>query len=334
MNPPLERTENGFQSAWRDQLSRFLRLKRSIGYKYQEEERLLNVLDGFLQAVPDDRAPLVDRDMAKDFVARRGNESDANRAHRLTILRQFCRFLALEEPRSFVPPRQFLQINRRRFIPRIMTRAEGRRFVDGCLAYPAAHCAPIRGIVKGAALLLLFLTGLRAGEAVRLSVQDVDLEAGVLHIRDTKFGKSRFVPVASDLAARLRLCQDVITARLGRRQPSQPFFCASAGNRYTVSALRDSFHQVLTRAGIVWQGEGNRLRLHDLRHNAAVLRMLLWYEEGVAMDAKLPLLATYLGHRSLAGTQRYLHLTQELLAVVASRYQACFGNIISDGEAL
>ena len=87
-------------------------------------------------------------------------------------------------------------------------------------------------------------------------------------------------------------------------------------------------------AGIVWQGEGKRLRLHDLRHNAAVLRMLLWYEEGAEMEAKLPLLATYLGHYSLDGTQRYLHLTQELLAVANSRYQACFGDIISDGVML
>ena len=104
MKPPLDIAEDKFQSAWRDHLLRFLVIKRSIGYKYIAEERLLIVLDRFLQSVPKHRATLFDRDMAKDLVSRRGNESDANRSHRLTKLRQFCRFLALEEPAVFIPP--------------------------------------------------------------------------------------------------------------------------------------------------------------------------------------------------------------------------------------
>ena len=331
MNPPLETVKNKFKSTWRDHLHRFLLLKRSIGYKYKSEEWHLTALDRFLQAMPRKKVALFSRDMAKKFVARQGNESDSHRSHRLTILRQFCRFLALEEPLIFIPPTRFLEINRRRFTPRILTRAEGRSFMESCLTFPPAHCSPTRGIVLGTAMLLLFLTGMRAGEAVRLKVQDVDLESGVLHVRDTKFGKSRFVPVASDLVVRLRLCQDATTVRLGQQKPDQPFFCHSTGKPYSISALQDSFHHALSRVGIAWRGEGKRLRLHDLRHNAAMLRLLLWYEEGAAMESKLPLLATYLGHHSLVGTQRYLHLTEELLTLANSRYQACFGDIISDG---
>jgi integrase len=331
MTPPQEKTENKFQSSWRDHLHRFLLLKRSIGYKYRGEEDLLAALDRFLQSVPRGKAPGFSREMAKEFVARRGIESDTNRSHRLSILRQFCRFLALESPAVFIPPTRFLKINRSQFTPRILTRAEGRIFLENCRVFPPAYCSPIRGIVLGSALMLLFLTGMRAGEVLRLKVQDVDLDSGVLQVRDTKFGKSRFVPVASDLLMRLRLSQYAIADRLGQRHAAQPFFCHSSGKPYSLSALRGAFHQVLTLAGIVWQGKGKRLRLHDLRHNAAVLRMLLWYEEGADMEAKLPLLATYLGHSSLVGTQRYLHLTQELLAVANSRYQARFGDIISDG---
>ena len=329
-----EKTKNRFKSHWRDHLHRFLLLKRSIGCKYQSEERLLVLLDRFLLSQTATRAPGFNREMATNFVARKGNESDANRSNRLGVLRQFCRFLALEEPTVFIPPTRFLKINPSNFIPRILTRAEARSFVENCQRFPPAHCSPNRGIVLGTAILLLFLSGMRVGEVLRLTVHDVDLDSGVLHIRDTKFGKSRFVPVASDLVTRLRLCKDAITIRLGPPHPGQPFFCHSSGKSYSKSALTDAFRQILTMAGIVWQGEGKRLRLHDLRHNAAVLRMLLWYEEGAEMEAKLPLLATYLGHYSLDGTQRYLHLTQELLAVANSRYQACFGDIISDGVML
>ncbi|MFZ2956045.1 MAG: tyrosine-type recombinase/integrase [Candidatus Ozemobacteraceae bacterium] len=305
-----------------------------MGYKYQSEERHLALLDRFLLSNSAIKAPGFNREMAMDFVGRKGNESDAYRSNRLCILRQFCLFLALEEPSVFIPPKRFLKINRKNFSPRILTRAEGRSFVESCQSFPPVHCSPIRGIVLGTALLVSFLTGMRAGEVIRLKVQDVDLNSGVLHVRDTKFGKSRFVPVASDLLTRLRLCQNAITKRFGPLQPDQSFFRHSSGKSYSISALREAFHQILTRADIVWQGEGKKMRLHDLRHNAAVLRMLLWYEEGADMEAKLPLLATYLGHTSLAGTQCYLHLTQELLAVANSRYQAGFGDIISDGVTL
>jgi integrase len=334
MKPLQEKAENMFKSHWRDQLHSFLLLKRSIGCKYQSEERLLVLLDRFLLTQTATRAPGFNREMATEFVARKGNESDANRSNRLGVLRQFCRFLAIEEPTVFIPPIRFLKINHSNFTPRILTRAERGSFVKSCQIFPPAHCSPVRGIVLGTAILLLFLSGMRVGEVIRLKVHDVDFDSGVLHIRNTKFGKSRFVPIAPDLMTRLRLCQDAITARLGQPLPAQPFFCHSSHKSYSKSALHEAFHQILTMSGIVWKGEGKRLRLHDLRHNAAVLRMLLWYEEGAKMEAKLPILATYLGHYSLEGTQHYLHLTRELLMTANSSYQRCFGDIISDEVVL
>lgn len=322
---------NKFSSFLKGPLNQFLELKRSIGYKYRHEERILFALDELLNSVPGGGVPTISCDIVRQYVARRGKESDTTRLHRLTVLRQFCLFLALDDPHTFVPPRMFMGIKRCAFTPRILTRNECRRFVEACLALPNAHCSPLRGAVLGTALLVLFLTGLRAGEALRLTVRDVNLDSATLHVRKTKFGKSRYVPLADDLVDQLRSCKETVFRRLGDRLPHDPFFCTSRGKAYSISALWTSFRQTLARSEIAWMGKGEGPRMHDLRHNAAVLRMLLWYETGMDLEAKLPLLATYLGHKDLMGTQRYLHLTQELLAPITSRYQARFGYLIDSG---
>lgn len=322
--------ENKFISPLREQFLQFFKIKRTVGYKYREEERALGVLDKFLESTLAREGPVITRDIVRQYVTRWGHESDTTRSHRLSLIRQVCQFFALTESRTFIPPKRFLGIKRCKFTPRILTRAEAIRFVKACLSFPNAYSSPLRGIVLGTALLLLYLTGLRAGEALRLTLQDVNLGSGILHIRMTKFGKSRYVPMAVDLVERLSLCYHAIKKRLGERGPNAPFFCSSNGKPYSITGLRYAFHQVLINANIDWHGKDKRLRLHDLRHNAAVHRMILWYESGVDLETKLPLLSTYLGHKDLVGTQHYLHLTQELFTQIISRYQACFGNIINE----
>lgn len=332
MRHPIIYGENRFTSSLREQLYRFLEIKRATGCKYEEEERSLFVMDQFLNSALSEGSPFINHDIARKYLTRWDRENDTTRSHRLSLLRQVCWFLSLEDPRTFIPPKRFMGIKRCHFSPRILTHTEGKRFGDACLTFPSAHCSPLRGTVLGTALLLLYLTGLRAGEVLRLSVQDVDFQSKALHIRDTKFGKSRLVPVAQDLIECLHVCHDSISKRLGQRGSQDPFFCTSKGKPYSATALYDAFRQTLARADIKWIGKGEGPRMHDLRHSVAVLRMLLWYKEGVDLEVKLPLLATYLGHKNLLSTQRYLHLTQDLLGVIASRYQARFGHLIEDME--
>jgi integrase len=119
--------------------------------------------------------------------------------------------------------------------------------------------------------------------------------------------------------------------RLGACHPETPFFPHCTGRRYSASALREAFHQTLDIAGIARLSGGQRLRVHDLRHSWAVLRLTLWYEQDVDFRAKLPLLATYLGHVELASSQRYLQLTQDVVAEITRRHQARFGHVITEG---
>jgi integrase/recombinase XerD len=319
-----------FSSPVASGLQRFLEGKRAAGYRYDTEAQALGILDRFLGAhvAPDD--PVISFEVIRDFVARRGQESETTRGHRLSLIRQVCRFLALEQPRTAVPGPRFLPIVRRRFLARVLSREEGRRFLRACETVPRAPWSPLRHTTLGSALVLLYLTGLRAGEALRLTDADADLDVGVLRIHDTKFGKSRCVPVASDVAAHLCRCRAAVACHLGPRLPDAPFFPTASGRRYSLTALRAAFHQVLDVAGIPRRSRGQSLRLHDLRHSFVALRLLLWYEQGADLNARLPVLATYLGHVGLSSSQRYLQLTPDLVGEVTRRHAARFGYLITE----
>jgi integrase len=312
-------------------LVQFLAQKYAMGYRYREEGRALRELDRFLNTRLSPEDPVITLAIVHDYVARRGTESETTRAHRLTIMREVCRFLRLDDTRTVVPDRRSLRIVRQRFVPRVLSRDEGRRFLQACAELPNGRTSPVRDAVLGAALRLLYLAGLRAGELLRLTQADVDLGAGLLHIRHTKFDKSRIVPIAPDLAQHLVHCRTLVTKRFAGGAAEKPFFPSPRGGRYSITALREAFHQTLKIAGIERTSGNRHIRLHDLRHSMAVLRLLLWCEQNADLGAKLPLLATYLGHVGLASSQRYLQLTQDLMGEITRRHQARFGYLINEG---
>jgi integrase len=331
MNAPPEASDFGFVSPLAPQLARFLALKYAMGYRYREEGRALHELDRFLAPRLSTADPLVTPAIVHDYVARRGAESETTRSHRLTLVREVCRFLRLDDARVVVPDRRSLRIVPRNFVPRVLSRDEGRRFLRACDELPPGQASPIRAAVLGTAIRLLFLAGLRAGELLRLTQADLDLDAGTLLIRHSKFNKSRVVPIAPDLVKRLAHCRIVAAKHHGPCLPDVPLFPSPRGGRYSITALRGAFHHVLKTAGI-GRTTDSRIRLHDLRHSFAVLRLLLWCEQDVDLGAKLPLLATYLGHVGLASSQRYLQLTQDLMGEITRRHQARFGYLIQEGS--
>ncbi|HVH69607.1 MAG TPA: tyrosine-type recombinase/integrase [Candidatus Dormibacteraeota bacterium] len=168
-------------------------------------------------------------------------------------------------------------------------------------------------------ILLLYGAGLRAGEALRLRPCDVNFQEQVLSIWDTKFFKSRLVPIGASLAAAL-------THYAQERQRVHPsderFFTTRTGKGVRLGLLEAAFVRLRERAGIRrpstdrWQP-----RLHDLRATFAVHRLIAWYREGVDLHSRLPLLSTYLGHVNISGTQAYLPMTHELLAEASRRFE-------------
>lgn len=333
MSTPPASSSPTFISPLATKLAQFLAQKHAMGYRYRVEGYALRELDCFLNTHLSPEDPLITLEIVHGYLARRGTESESNRAHRLTLMREVCRFLRLEDARTVVPDGRSLRIVRRKFVPRVLSRDEGKRFLQASIKLARGKTSPVRDAVLGTALRLLYLAGLRAGELLRLTYADVDLDAGLLHIRHTKFDKSRVVPIAPDLVQQLLHCRTLAAKHFGSCLPPKPFFPSPrGGGRYSINALREAFHQTLKTAGIE-RTRGNRhIRLHDLRHSFAALRLLLWCEQNVDLDAKLPLLATYLGHVGLASSQRYLQLTQDLMDEITRRHQARFGYLINEGR--
>lgn len=323
-------TIRSFTSPLKTELECFLQYKRAAGCRYGAEEYTLGCLDRFLAQHLVAKDPVITLDMVRAFV-QQGQCSNTTRQHRLSLVRQLCCYLAVEDPRMVVPPRNFLGLRRQPYVQRILTREEGRRFLTTCSIFPRARSSPLRGVVHGTALTLLYVTGLRVGEALRLTIADVDLSRGLLHVRLTKFGKSRLVPISPDVVQRLRECGSAVERRLGPRPREALFFVGPRGKPVSKHTLSASFHDILRMAGIAQNG-GRRPRVHDLRGTFAVHRLLRWYEQNADLEAKLPLLVTYLGHVSIQGSQRYLQLARDLLGEVTRRHQARFGHLITDEQ--
>jgi len=312
-----------FTSPLAPQIERFLAHKLALGFRYRREMAFLRELDGFAALSNRD---VISETLVRDFLSRFGHSA---RPGRLTLIRQLALYLVLEDPRTFVPPRRFLGIRRKRTAIRVLSRDEACRFLDACDRLPdTARYA--RRLIHGTALRLLLLTGLRQGEAIALCDQDVDLNQGIITVWNSKFGKSRFVPLAPDLVGRLQSYRQDLADFIGTRRPGDAFFPCPDGHKPTChSALYTSFRIALTLAGIVHHGRGRGPRLHDLRHTFAVLRLLSWYEAGANLGNKLPLLATYLGHVSLATSQIYLHMTRDFVGEVTRRELDRFRDLIT-----
>jgi integrase/recombinase XerD len=205
------------------------------------------------------------------------------------------------------------------FVPYIFTREELRRLLEGVPHHRKAK--KLQPHTLRLALLLLYGAGLRISELVSLTLADVDLAAGVLTVRDTKFYKTRLVTLGPQLAQTLAHYAAERKKAGHSQQPEAPFFVLRSGAPANAPGIRDAFSSLRDYAGIRHEGTGQRPRLHDLRHSFAVHRLVSWCQQGKEVQDLLPDLAVYLGHVSLASTQQYLTLTPELLEHACARFE-------------
>ena len=304
-------------------MDQFVRERRAIGYRYETAAYQLMHFDRFLASeAPDDET--LSRSATRKWLARRPHESGGAQQNRVGLVREFAKFLCRVGHPAYVPERGLGAKRDKGFSPRVLTHAEVGRLLDAADSFAPCARSPYRHLVMPEVFRLLYGCGFRVGEVVKLRVADVDLDRGVLTVRDGKFGKDRLVPPALPLVRRLRLYD----AAIGPQPADAFFFPSHRGGPWRSGSVYELFRQLLFRCGIPYGGRGKGPRLHDLRHTFAVHALLRWYREGADLDAKLALLATYLGHRSVDGTQRYLHLTAELFPEVTARSHAFFGDVI------
>ncbi len=315
-----------FHSILAPQMEQFLQEKHACGHYLSTSsasEYYLHDLDCFLIAEGWNTRELP-REIVKRWVAKRTHERPRTHSVRSSTIRQFALFLCRIEIPSYVLSWKTGPISQNSFAARIFTKDEIRNLLTAIDAMTTNNCSPHRSIILPELFRLLYCCGLRVSEALRLKVEDVDLKSGILTVRDTKFGKHRFVPLSVSMTERLRVYESMIQ----RKSDNHYYFPSNFGGCYTKSPIYVAFRKALSAAGIPHHGRGHGPRMHDLRHTFAVHRLEAWYREGVDLNAKLPILSAYLGHRNLSGTQKYLQLTAELFPDLTSRSESFLGHII------
>ena len=212
------------------------------------------------------------------------------------------------------------------FVPHIFSQEELQRLLDAS-AYCESPRSKLQPNTWRMLILLLYGAALRISEALSLTLADIDLPAGILTIRESKFYKTRLVPMSPALSSALKMYVAWRTKEHSTK-PEAALFLTRNGNPLARYTAENVFRRLRVRAGVV-RHDGGRYqpRLHDLRHAAAVHRLISWYRQGADVQRLLPKLATYLGHIHIAATQRYLTMTPELLHEASQRFEryACGG---------
>jgi integrase len=313
--PPRRRPLDTAPAGLRAALADYLRIRRTLGYKLTKDERALRNFVAFLEASGAER---VTTELALDWATLPENAHPASLANRLTMVRQFASYLQTIDPATEVPPSRLLRAGNRRATPYIYTDSEIAALIDAAamLRYPLL-IATYRTLIG-----LLAVSGLRVGEAIRLDTGDIDSERGLLIVRDTKFGKTRLVPLHSTAIQAL----EDYARRRGRLypcpQPRAPaVFVSAAGTRLIYNSVNVTFRKLARRAGLQARSPTCRPRVHDLRHTMAVRTVLDAYRSGADVQARLSVLSTYLGHVNPSNTYWYLSAAPELLALAGERLQ-------------
>jgi integrase/recombinase XerD len=297
-------------SAVSDAIPGYLELRRAFGFKLAGHERLL---ESFAAYLDQQATPGITTEAALAWAALPQHAQPTRWNARLCVVRGFARYLATADPAVQVPPAGALPRRRRRPTPRVLTDAE----ITALLAAAGRNRWHLPAATYPAVFGLLAATGMRVSEVINLDDGDVDLEDGVLTIRDSKFGKSRHIPVHETTVAALR----EYCARRGQLcpRPATPaLFVSAYGHRLAYPCVREQF-ATLTRLAGIGPRDGVRPRVHSLRHSFAVATLAGWYRDGIDVAPRLPLLSAYLGHVSPESTYWYLQAVPELLTLAAGR---------------
>lgn len=294
----------------RTALAQYLAVRRSLGFKLARDGLLL---EQFVACCEQAGAGRVTSELALAWVTAPAKASPSWLRMRLTVVRGFASWLQASDPATQVPATGWLP-PRRRTNPYLYSDAD----IAALLAAARQARWPLSAATYQTLIGLLAVTGMRVGEAIRLDRADVSLADGLLTIRESKFGTSRQILLHPTTIAALRWY-------LRRRAalsptPSEPgLLVHPAGNRITYASVQQMFRALARRAGLTPRSERCRPTIHGLRHTFAVNTLVGWYRDGVDVQARLPLLSTYLGHVNPASTFWYLTAAPELLALAADR---------------
>ncbi len=298
---------------------------RTLGYRYPHEDWFIR-FDRYLQQRPGAGTEPFAL-LARDYAA--AATSAAGKLQRLRVTRAVAKALqragvAVIEPAT---DRLLMQeVARKRIRPYIYSTAEVEKLLETARSHNSS-ALPLRSETLHCMITLAYCAGLRLGELVGLHVKDVDLHEKTIEVRDTKFFKSRCLPLSASAIAVLRdylICR----AKAGASaDPDAALFCHARGGYGRVRAA-ELLRRVIRLSDVNTHPGRGGPRIHDLRHTFVVHRMTQWYQQGINPQARLAHLATYLGHRDINSTLIYLTITQELLQQANQRFRVAEADVL------
>lgn len=301
-------------------LKDYLGLRSGLGFKMKDARRDLPKLVSFLNR---QRVRSISTRLAVQWAVEPQTAKKGYWAQRLSMARGFAKYLSGIDPRTEIPPAGILPYGNRRRKPHIYKSGEIRRLLQ------ATRSTGLPGRIRPQTYTTLFgllsVTGLRLSEALNLDDGDVDLNEGLLTIRESKWRKSHLVPIHATTVQKLALYRRE-RDRLQPKRAIPAFFVLNNGHRPKVLAAEREFLRVARRIGLRGPAGTKGPYLHDMRHSFAVKTLLGWYRSGTDVERHLPELSTYLGHSRVAYTYWYLSAEPELLQLAATRLDQLKGN--------
>lgn len=297
-------------STLRQALEDYLRIRRQLGFKLKDDQRMLENFLAFLEAGGAER---ITTELAVRWATLPVDARPDQWRRRLGIVRGFARYVATIDPDSEIPSKDLLPAHRPRVAPYVYAPHE----ITTLMTAARALTPPLQGAAFATVIGLMASTGLRLGEALGLERADVDLRDGALHVRANQT-KQREVPLHHTTTNALRTYARQRDQRWAH--PTTPaFFLTANGKPLTNDSFHYTFPKLIRQAGLEGRGQRMRPRPHDLRHSMAVRTLLDWYQAGEDVDRRMPLLSTYLGHVSPESTYWYLQAVPELMTEVSRR---------------
>ena len=289
-------------------VERYIGLRHATGFKFEKPAKLLRGFAGFAAAKGE---TLVKTATAIEWAA--SGSTPGQRGIRLRAVVNFARHLRAENPAHDVPPAGVFVVKSNRPTPYIYTSDEIARILDAASRLRRCVITPLRAELYETMFGLIAATGIRVGEALRLCIHDLSPD-GILHIRNTKFAKSRLVPLHPTVLEALNR-YIVLRRRINTRNPH--LFLGGDAKPLHVSCVRQTFGVLLRRAGIA-PGRAHRPRIHDLRHTFATRVLRQCDEKPDEVARNFVALSTYLGHADVAATYWYLEATPDMLGDIAA----------------
>lgn len=300
----------------REAAQEYLAMRRNLGFKLRDPGAYLLEFVSFLEM---QRAPYITCHLALSWAQQPSGVLPSCWASRLGAVRAFARYRSAFDPRTEIPPPGLLPHRPRRARPYLYSNAEIAKLLDAARRMPDTE--GLRRWTYYCFFGLLSVTGLRFCEACALQITDVDLKLGALTVRNSKFGKSRVLPLHPSTCRVLRQYLDQRERHWKGRAVSNYLFVGISGRQLYGTEVRQTFYKLSRQIGLRSMAKNQGPRLHDFRHRFAMNSLLRWYRAGDDPEQRLPVLSAYLGHVHYSYTYWYLSNCPELMRVAMRRLE-------------